>query len=307
MDGAALPVLSVIICTRDRPVLLRRAIEAVAAQTVEGVVETIVVFDRSTPDTSLELADGPRPVRVVANAHTQGLPGGRNTGVDLARAPVIAFCDDDDEWLPEKVSRQLTVLRSDPKTEVVVTGVRVEVDGREIDRTLQRNEVTFRDLLASRVMEAHPSTVMVRKDAFLERIGPVDEQIPGGYAEDYEWLLRAARRRAVAVVREPLVRVGWHAQSYFLARWQMIADALDYLLKAYPEFASVPTGLARIQGQRAFALASLGQRRDAWREIRATLRQNWREPRAYLAALVASGVVSSDRVVQELNRRGHGI
>jgi len=307
MEEDQLPALSVIICTLNRPELLRQAIAAVAAQTVDAVIETIVVFDRSDPDTTLEVTGGNRPVRVTVNAHTPGLPGGRNTGVDLARAPLVAFCDDDDVWLPEKVARQFAVLERDPAVDVVVTGVRVVMNDVEIDRTLDRAEITFHDLLEDRVMEAHPSTVMVRREAFVDRIGPADEEIPGGYAEDYEWLLRAARIHPVAVVREPLVKIIWQGQSYFIAKWQMIADALEYLLAAFPEFASVPSGEARIRGQRSFALAALGKRSDAWKEIRVTLGQNWREPRAYLAGLVSTKLVSPDRVVRELNRRGRGI
>ncbi len=101
--------------------------------------------------------------------------------------------------------------------------------------------------------------------------------------------------------------VEWHAQSFFAARWQVIADALDYLLDEFPEFKSAPEGLARILGQRSFALASLGQRKAAWNEIRATVGQSWKEPRAYLAGAVATGVVPSDWVVKTLNRRGKGI
>jgi hypothetical protein len=157
------------------------------------------------------------------------------------------------------------------------------------------------------MMEVNFCTAMVRRDAFLGRIGPADEHIPGGYGEDYEWALRAARKRPIAVVPEPMLIVDWHAQSYFAARWQMITDALEYLVAEYPEFHSAPKGLARIQGQRAFAYAALGRRREAWQEIRTTLRHNWREPRAYLAAVVSTGLVSSDAVVKRLNQHGRGI
>lgn len=302
-----LPELSVVICTRDRPVLLRRALDAIKAQTFPGVIETVVVFDRSEPDTSLEVADGTRPVVVVANTHTPGLPGGRNAGVDVARGPLVAFCDDDDIWFPEKAARQHDVLSARPDVDVVVSGVRIEVDGRSVDRALDRPEVTFADLLESRLMEVNFCTAMVRRDAFLDRIGPADEHIPGGYAEDYEWVLRAARTQPIAVVPEPMVIVEWHAQSFFAARWQVIADALEYLVAAYPEFRSAPRGLARILGQRSFALAALGRRTDAWQEIKATLRESWREPRAYLAGIVNTGLVPPDPVVKTLQRYGRGI
>jgi glycosyltransferase involved in cell wall biosynthesis len=301
------PDLSVVICTRDRPVLLRRALAAIRDQTYDGVIETVVVFDRSDPDPSLEVEEGPRPVRVIRNDHTPGLPGGRNAGVAVASAPVVAFCDDDDVWLPEKARRQLALLEARPEVDVVVSGVRIEMDGQTDDRALTRSEVLFTDLLEDRLMEVNFCTAMVRREAFLHRIGPADEQIPGGYAEDYEWVLRAARSAPIAVISEPLVIVEWHSQSFFASRWQVIADALDYLVEEYPEFASSPRGLARIRGQRSFALAALGKRRDAWQEIRVTLGQSWREPRAYLAGAVATGIVGPDPVVRALNKRGRGI
>jgi glycosyltransferase involved in cell wall biosynthesis len=299
--------LSVVICTRDRPELLRRAIAGVAAQEHPGVVETLVVFDRSEPDRSLEVAAGPRPVRVLANERTPGLPGGRNTGVRHATGELVAFCDDDDVWFPTKAARQVELFATRPGMEVAVTGIRVHSGDEAVDRVLAADELRFADLLASRVMEAHPSTYMVRRAVMIDGIGDVDESIPGGYAEDYEWLLRAARRAPIGVVREPLVRVDWHPKSFFTAQWVTIADALDYLLAAYPEFASSPRGAARIHGQRAFALAALGRRREAWHEVGRTLRLAPAQPRAYLAAAVAARLVSADRVVRELNRRGRGI
>ncbi len=98
------PDLSVVICTRDRPVLLRRALEAIRTQTFEGVIETVVVFDRSEPDPSLEVADGPRPVRVTANPTLPGSRGGATQGWTWRPRPIVAFCDDDDVWFPEKAA-----------------------------------------------------------------------------------------------------------------------------------------------------------------------------------------------------------
>jgi glycosyltransferase involved in cell wall biosynthesis len=301
------PEIAVVICTRDRPELLRRAIAAIHAQTFPGVIETVVVFDRCRPDPTVAVTGGRRPVRVIANDHTPGLPGGRNAGVAVTEAPFVAFCDDDDVWVPEKAQRQYDLLQARPEVEVVVTGVQIVTDTEEFDRVLAQREVTFSDLLRSRVMEANFCTAMVRRAAFLDDIGPADEAIPGGYAEDYEWVLRAARRAPLAVVSEPMVRVEWHAQSFFSARWQMIADALDYLIGTVPEFRAVPSGLARLRGQRSFALAALGRRKEAWAEIRETLRQRWFEPRAYLAGAVAIGLVKPEPIMATLQKHGRGI
>lgn len=300
------PTLSVVICTLNRPVLLRRSIAAIVAQDLDAPIEIIVVFDRSEPDESLRSDDPRRPVRVIANDRTPGLPGGRNAGAAVARAPFLAFCDDDDVWMHDKARRQLAVLERNP-ADVVVTGVEIETPEHTIPRPLDAAQVTFEDLLASRVMQANFCTVMVRRAAFEDRIGGADEAIPGGHGEDYEWALRAARHAPLAVVPDPLVRIDWHGQSYFANRWSQIAVATEYLIDRFPEFTRHRRGNARLHGQLAFACAASGDRRAAWAEIRRTLRLAPTEPRAWLAAAVAAHLVRPGTVLGALNRRGRGI
>lgn len=155
-------------------------------------------------------------------------------------------------------------------------------------------------------MEVHPSTMVVRRSAFFAA-GYVDERIPGGYAEDYEWLLRVAAIGPIAVVPEPLVVVEWHGGSFFFGKWIMIAEALDYLLAKHPEFARSRRGLARINGQIAFALASAGRRRPAIRRLIKVVRLNPREKRIFAIVPVLLGAVSGDRVLRMLQRRGRGV
>jgi len=162
-------------------------------------------------------------------------------------------------------------------------------------------------LLRSRLTELHPSTFLIRRAALVEGIGLVDEEIPGSYGEDYEFLLRAARRAPLVNVTEPYVLVRWHKRSYFAQRWETISTALQWLLGRYPEFAGEPRGEARIAGQIAFAHAALGQRRESVRWVRRTLRRNPREPRAYLALAVAGRAVRADTVLRKLHQRGRGI
>ena len=91
------PSVGVVLPTHDRPAQLRAALDAVVAQDYPGAVKVAVVYDRSEPDQGL--ADGER-VRVLRNARTDGLAGARNTGILALDTDLIAFCDDDDRWLP---------------------------------------------------------------------------------------------------------------------------------------------------------------------------------------------------------------
>ena len=300
------PTVSVIIATRDRPQLLAKAIEAVRVQDHPGRVECVVVFDQAEPDTALVRDDPLRPVVVVANDRTPGLAGARNSGAAASSGELLAFCDDDDAWLPEKLRLQIGRL-AETSADVAVSGIHVSYGDKTITRVPRPEDVTHAELLRRRVMEAHPSTVVVRRAAFFDKIGPVDEEIPGSFAEDYDWMLRAAAAGPIAVVSEPLVTVLWGQTSHFNRKWRTISDALQYLLRKHPGFADDPRGLARVQGQIAFAHAALGERAAARTWAVRTLRNSWRERRAYLALLVSLRVLSADRVLRLAHATGRGI
>ncbi|HEY3240461.1 MAG TPA: glycosyltransferase family 2 protein, partial [Acidimicrobiia bacterium] len=235
------PKVSVVIATRERPVLLRRAVQRVLDQSYAGPIELVIVFDQSEPQPIHVEVPAGRHIRVITNHRSPGLAGARNSGVLATTGELVAFCDDDDEWLPEKLERQVAALAAagpsgeDRGAEVATSGIFVCYEDRQTPRVSPSDRITLSDLLRSRVMEAHPSTVIVTRAAF-DRIGFVDEHIPGSYAEDYEWLLRAARETGILAIREPLVNVHWHQSSWFSDRWKMIVDALTYLLEKVPEF-----------------------------------------------------------------------
>ncbi|MCN0153597.1 glycosyltransferase family 2 protein [Salinispora arenicola] len=304
----AVPRVSAVVPTRDRPELLRAAVRAILDQDYPGELEVVVVYDRSEPDPTLtELSRPGRSVRITENGRTPGLAGARNTGTLAATSELIAFCDDDDEWLPGKLAAQVEALTTTPGAEFVSCGIRVSYDGHTVDRSLSRDRITLADLLRDRMTELHPSTFLIRATALRDGFGLVDEEIPGSYAEDYEFLLRAARSAPLVSLRTPLVLVRWHKRSYFAQRWDTISEALQWLLERYPEFGTQPAGEARVAGQIAFARAASGDRQGALSWARRTLRCNPREPRAYLALAVAGRVVRADAVLRTLHKRGRGI
>lgn len=244
---------------------------------------------------------------MIRNDRTPGLAGARNAGALASRGELIAFCDDDDEWLPDKLSSQVGTLLEHSEALVVSSGIEVLHDGRSIERLPAGDSVSLRQLCRSRRTEIHPSTVVVRREAFMKNIGMVDEAIPGSYGEDYEWLLRASRAGPILAVRKPLVRVHWHASSWFAERWQTIIDAIEYVLRTHPELRREPAGLARLYGRLAFANAALGRSREARRWAVRCLRLDWRERRAYLAFAVSLHLVRAGTIQRWANRVGRGV
>ena len=303
------PSVSAVVATRDRLGLLRRAVRSILEQRYAGRIEVVVVFDRSDPvDLGIDAPPG-RTVRILRNERTAGLAGARNTGVWNATGEFVAFCDDDDEWLPDKLTRQVAVLERHPEASLAATGIEIvsDVDGRSTGRVAEAASVSFEDLLRSRVQELHPSSFLARRRTLLDRVGLVDEQIPGSYGEDYEFLLRAAKHGPIVNVAHPLVRVHWHPTSFFQDRWEVIAGSIRYLLDRYPEFSTNPRGLARLRARVAFAYAAMGDRGRARSWARSSLAASPLERRAYLALLVSTGLVPAAGLVRLANRAGRGI
>lgn len=298
------PSVSVVVATRDRPAMLERAVRSILNQSYDGDIECVVVFDQSAPITLPVEVHAGRKLHLVVNTRTPGLAGARNTGITSSDGVLIAFCDDDDEWRADKLRLQAMQLESSAAC-FVGSGIRIHHSGNVVER-LPPHSVQLSQLVRERVTALHPSTFLVRRSA-LRNIGLVDEDIPGSYGEDYDWLLRAARLGPIVSVEQPLVNVYWHDQSFFAERWQAIADALSYLLRKHPELNADPHGLARIQGQIAFAQAALARRSSACQVSWRALRNNPMERRAYLALAVASGIVSTRSIVRYANRSGRGI
>lgn len=114
------PTVAVIIPVYNAVATLGRALDSVRAQTYPHVLETFVVDDGSEEGTEGLLRQHYPWVQYLRQEHS-GVPGvARNRGVAASRADLLAFLDADDEWLPEKLSRQVELLRADEQAEFVL-------------------------------------------------------------------------------------------------------------------------------------------------------------------------------------------
>lgn len=301
------PPVTAIIATFGRPELLRRAVRSIVDQEYEGEIELIVVYDHIAVDPLEDVQVPPhRTIRTIPNTRAPGLAGGRNTGIHEAAYGVIAFCDDDDEWMPQKLARQIELWHAHPDASLIATGMRVQTTGKSHVR-LPPSRVKLADLIASRITEMHPSSFLLRRSQLLGDLGLVDESIPASYGEDYDLLLRASRLGPVLSVPEPLVIVHWNRTSFFSERWEGIAAGLGYLLSKHPEFQHSDSGSARIEGQIAFALAAAGERPAARRWASAAIRHDHSQLRAYAAYGIAAGLLPAALLVRLVNRSGRGL
>jgi glycosyltransferase involved in cell wall biosynthesis len=201
--------LTVIVTTRNRRVLLKRAVESVI-NTGEDV-EVIIVDDASGDGTKddWENANDLRYIRLEEN---KGTAAARNAGIAASTAPIIAFLDDDDYRLPGSLYSQLEFLEKDNDCGVAFAKVyysnqQNELSGESnLDRSVPEGDVMI-DLLQRNFITL--SAVMIRKECF-EKVGCFDEA-PGMLGiEDWDMWLRISEHykfrllnEAVAVYRKP--------------------------------------------------------------------------------------------------------
>lgn len=195
--------ISVVVPTFNRADVLRRSLESVLAQTLLPA-EIVVVDDASTDGTDGVIGEiGSELVRYVRLPARSGSQAARNHGIREARGNWIAFQDSDDEWLPDKLERQVAVLAEhdfDPWTVVHGSGVS---DGRALPHRLE-GAADAREALLRGPASLFPA-LLVSREA-LERIGPLDEQIDS-YQEWDTSLRLAAYCRFVSPAQPVFV---WH-------------------------------------------------------------------------------------------------
>jgi glycosyltransferase involved in cell wall biosynthesis len=106
------PLVSVVIPTRDRPDLLREALDSVRAQSFTDYEIVVVVNGPDNPQTPATLEAARAADCIVVRVERAGIGPALNAGVRTARGRWIAFLDDDDLWLPNKLEVQLKVAEA---------------------------------------------------------------------------------------------------------------------------------------------------------------------------------------------------
>lgn len=305
-DVESLPSICVVVPTHDRPVEVREAIGTILGQDYGGRVKVLVVFDRAQPDESL-VGTAERPISVMHNTRTPGLAGSRNTGILAADTDLVAFCDDDDYWEPDKLRRQVAALLAAPAAPLVTCSIQVEYEGRSTPRLAGVSRVTHAMLVRSRMSMLHSSTLLFRREPMLDQIGLVNEDIPGSQNEDWDLLLRASSVHPIVHVDAPLVHVRWGRASFFSRRWDTKIDSSIWMLEHHDDVRSDAKASARLMGQIAFAHACRGDRQAAWSWASRVARQDPRQWRWLLSTGVAVWPPAGERVLGLLHRFGRGV
>jgi glycosyltransferase involved in cell wall biosynthesis len=232
-----MPKVSVIIPTYNRADCLRSAIASVLGQTFQDF-EIIVVDDASNDNTAETVAAiQDQRIKYLRHDANTGEAGSRNTGVTNATGEYIAFLDDDDEWLPEKLELQVDLLDKSPPIvgAVYTTSIRIErATGKTLSQWVPKKMgYIFRDMLSKNWIGS-PSTVALRRECF-EKVGLFDPTVAFGL--DYDMWIRVSEMYHFECIQRPLVKYYIHSIRLSNNYKLMIAGIQAQLEKYAPLFA----------------------------------------------------------------------
>jgi glycosyltransferase involved in cell wall biosynthesis len=203
--------VSVIIPTFNRAAKTARAVSSILYQRFRGH-EIIVVDDGSTDETQSVLRQFKDRIHIVVHGTNRGVSAARNTGIASSTAPLVAFLDSDDYWLPEKLSVQTAFFDQNPHAMICQTEETWIRNGKRVNprkRHLKPSGDVFEPSLELCLVS--PSAVMLKR-ALFEEVGLFDEDLPA--CEDYDLWLRIACRYPVFLIRQSLVvKEGGHGDQ----------------------------------------------------------------------------------------------
>lgn len=220
--------VSAIIPTYNRRDALRRALYSVLAQRCP--VKEIIVIDDGSTDQTADMMQSEFPRVKYFYQENAGVSSARNSGIGLASGEWLAFLDSDDEWLPDKVLRQVSALMTQADARVCHTEEIWIRNGRRVNaghKHRKKGGHIFSHCLPLCAMS--PSSIMIHRSVF-NSAGLFDESLPA--CEDYDLWLRITARYPVLFIEQPLiVKYGGHDDQLSRKYWGMDRFRIHALAK----------------------------------------------------------------------------
>lgn len=229
-------LVSAIITTHNRLELLKRAVESVYKQTYSNI-ELIVVDDNSTDGTKEWcMLQGFKYIHIPAY-ESRGGNYARNLGIKMSHGRYVAFLDDDDYWIPEKNTKQISILES-TGSYVVNCSRRLELvdkDG-EIEFKCCPLSSNYKGDLSRRILyqiSVLTSALMVKKEALM-KVGYFDEQC--WFWQEYELSIRLAQLpKPFELINDELIvyRIDMRDKQRLTNKYNGWQDNVEYIYKKH--------------------------------------------------------------------------
>jgi glycosyltransferase involved in cell wall biosynthesis len=228
--------ISVILPVHNRSDVLGRAIQSVLDQTLKDF-ELIVIDDGST-DASVGVAKSlaDQRIKIIELGENRGGNAARNAGVRAASAPLIAFLDSDDTYLPEKLETVAAQFVVRPGLDLLVDSfVKIQPSGARVTRKnpVITDRETFRKALFQRQLWKATPSITVKRDVALR--APFDETLRR--LQDFDFLIRVSEFANCAATDQVLWVKYWDAGA-ISAEDNMIPANIE-LVRRHPEYLSV--------------------------------------------------------------------
>lgn len=209
-----LPLVSIVIPTYGRSELLPKAVESALNQTYKRT-EIFVVDDndsgsehRAHTERALQPYTQSKQITYLKHNKNRGGSAARNTGIKASQGKYVALLDDDDEWFPEKIEKQVRYFEVlDQKVGVIYCSyILQEYDGDVEMIRYEKGDLT-KELLMLEFDPGASSTLMFRRDV-LDEINYFDERF--ARHQDLEILIRLCRKYLIDVCSDVLLRINGH-------------------------------------------------------------------------------------------------
>lgn len=229
-----MPTVSVIMPTYNREYVLGRAIQSVLDQTYQDF-ELIIVDDGSTDNTEkLVKSFNSEKISYIRQRENKGPAAARNTAIQQAKGDYIAFQDSDDEWVPEKLAKQMRAFETaPPEVGIVYTGWCTVINNKKeyfLPAGVTPKDGNLFSNLLRRSLVGTPEA-LVKRECF-ERAGMFDEALSS--IEDWELFLRMSRYYHFKYIDEPLV-IKYDQPDSISANQSVRIKAFERMIEIYFE------------------------------------------------------------------------
>ena len=227
-------LVSCIVTTYKRqPDMVIRAVKSILNQTYVNI-EVIVVDDSPSSYTyrnevERRVISLNNKIKYIKHEHNKGACAARNTGIIHSSGEFVAFLDDDDEWLPTKLEKQIKLF-DNPKVGLVYCRQRISKSGNLIE---PQNEL-FRGSVYNRILERNfigSTSFVVMRKSIIKEAGCFDEQMPS--AQDLDLWIRVLKLSECDYVDEALVIYYVHGNECITANPTKKLIALKRLNQKY--------------------------------------------------------------------------
>jgi glycosyltransferase involved in cell wall biosynthesis len=218
---------SVIVAVYNGAKTLTQTIESILSQTYDNF-ELLLIDDGSTDESRNLIEKYLEDERVkYFKKQNGGVASARNFGIARATGEVIGFCDQDDQWLPQKLEKQIPLF-SDPDVGLVYSWVDIDRHGKRECSTPEFEGECFEALLNRNFVSC--CTAMVRRTV-LNQVNGLDESRELHGVDDRHLWLKVARISKLAVAKTPLAIYFIHGENYSLDNKKMLIADLSCIEK----------------------------------------------------------------------------